>query len=228
MIQNNSIPCILIAFCLLIFTSSCKKDGDSGTTTVLDIDGNQYELVEIGTQTWLKQNLKTTKFKNGESILKVLEGDATWGFLPTAAMGIFNEDNSINEMYGSLYNWYATSDARGICPEGYHVPSKTEWTELIDHLGGASVAGDKLKEAGLEHWLMGNNGTNNSKFTALPGGFRPPTGISADTSVVAWFWSSTSESSNTGISYRLLYNQSDIMALDISKKYGFSCRCLQD
>jgi uncharacterized protein (TIGR02145 family) len=111
---------------------------------VNDIDGNTYKTIVIGTQTWMAENLKTTKYRNGDTIPTNLT-NAAWSDATTGAYAIYNNDAANNTIYGKLYNWYAVTDSRNICPVGWHVPSDSEWTTLVNYLGGALVAGGKLK-----------------------------------------------------------------------------------
>ena len=135
--------------------------------TFTDIDGNVYHAVVIGTQTWMVENLKTTKYSNGDPI-----PTAVTSLTPGAYCMYNNDAVTYKADYGALYNWYAVADSRNIAPAGWHVPTKTDWTTLTDYLGGESVASGKLKENGSSHWLTPNTGaTNSSGFTALPGGF---------------------------------------------------------
>ena len=223
----NQILCILMVCIPVFFSSSCKKD-DTAPLTIEDIDGNSYTLVNIGEQVWLLENLKTNRYRNGDKIPFIQEGDATWTFIPAGAMGNYENSNTLREIYGSLYNWYAIADGRGICPTGYHVASDADWLELTDFLGGASVAGAKLKESGTTHWKAPNIASNESHFTALPAGFRPTAPFSQDTTVVAWFWSTNSISGSTANSHRMLFNEEDVKQFEIDKNYGFPCRCLMD
>jgi uncharacterized protein (TIGR02145 family) len=140
--------------------------------TVSDIDGNIYNTVTIGTQVWMVENLKTTKYRNGDPIPNVTD-DIQWSNLTTDAYCNYDNDISNVTTYGRLYNWYAVNDSRNIAPTGWHVATDVEWTTLTDYLGGASVAGSKLKEFGTTHWESPNaDATNESGFTALPGGDR--------------------------------------------------------
>ena len=139
---------------------------------VTDIDANTYNSVKIGNQIWLRENLKTTKYRNGDLI----------GTTTPATLDIFYEtdpkyqwslygDESHVATYGRLYTWYAVTDSRNVCPTGWHVPTSTEWWRLINYLGGTVFALNKLKEAGTIHWHS-PNGTNESGFSALPAGAR--------------------------------------------------------
>lgn len=138
--------------------------------TVTDYDGNVYQTVLIGDQCWMMENLKVTHYRNGDPIPHVTDG-VTWGNLTSGAYCNYNNDEGNVATYGRLYNWYAVDDSRNIAPAGWHVPSDAEWQTLVDYLGGDAVAGGKMKEAGTTHWASPNTGaTNESGFTALPGG----------------------------------------------------------
>jgi uncharacterized protein (TIGR02145 family) len=139
--------------------------------TVKDFEGNVYKTITIGTQTWMADNLRTTKYRNGDAIPEVTDSSA-WINLITGAYCNYNNtrNNDTIVSYGRFYNLYAVTDNRNICPTGWHVSTDAEWTTLTDYLGGASVAGDKLKEKGTTHWESPNAGaTNEIGFTALPG-----------------------------------------------------------
>jgi uncharacterized protein (TIGR02145 family) len=137
---------------------------------VTDIDGNVYNTVTIGDQVWMAENLKTTKLNDGTSISNAIDNIA-WASLSTPGYCWFINNRATYEIYGALYNWYAVYTDK-LCPTGWHVPSNSEWTTLTDHLGGAEVAGGKLKESGSSHWASPNTGaTNVTGFTALPGGY---------------------------------------------------------
>ena len=142
------------------------------TQGVTDYDGNHYSSVLIGSQIWMAENLKTIKYNDGTAIPLVT--DATeWSNLTTHGYCWYNNDEATyGDTYGALYNWY-TVETGNLCPTGWHVPTDAEWTELIDYLGGESVAGGKLKETGTTHWNSPNPGaTNETGFTTLPGGYR--------------------------------------------------------
>ncbi|MBI5010148.1 MAG: fibrobacter succinogenes major paralogous domain-containing protein, partial [Bacteroidia bacterium] len=137
---------------------------------VSDIDGNVYQTVTIGTQVWMKENLKTTKLNDGIALPNVID-NAAWAALTTTGYCWYNNDaTTYKSTYGALYNWYAVNTGK-LCPIGWHVPSDDEWTLLTTFRGGYSVAGGKLKETGTLHWTSPNTGaTNETGFTALPGG----------------------------------------------------------
>lgn len=148
----------------------------SETRSILYIDGDVYRTDTIGSQVWMVENLKTTKYNDGSSIPNVTD-NTTWNGLNTGAYCWYNSDISNKKPYGALYNWYTLNTGK-LAPYGWHVPTDVEWESLIDHLGGESVAGGKLKESGTTHWQTPNIGaTNESGFTAVPGGFRSQDGI---------------------------------------------------
>ncbi len=141
------------------------------TNSVTDIDGNIYETVQIGSQIWMKENLRTTKYANGDVIPNVTDGNQ-WSNLTTGAWSCYSNNNQIQNLFGNLYNWFAVADQRNICPTGWHVPSDVEWITLTDYLGGESVAGGKMKSTAI-YWQSPNqDATNESGFSGLPGGFR--------------------------------------------------------
>jgi uncharacterized protein (TIGR02145 family) len=142
----------------------------SNVTTAVDVDGNVYTSVVIGTQVWMVENLKTTKYKNGTSIPN-LTVSASWMADTTGAYCWYNNNISYKTPYGALYNWYAINNAAGLAPEGWHIPTLAEWTTLQTYLGGSSVAGQLMKEVGNTHW-QSSGGTNTSGFTGVGAGER--------------------------------------------------------
>lgn len=199
------------------------------TGTVTDYDGNVYQTVKIGDQWWMAENLKATHYRNGEAIPNVTD-KPTWVGLSTGAYCEY-ENNSTNvTTYGRLYNWYAVNDSRNIAPTGWHVPTDAEWITMTTYLGGGSVAGGKMKETGTTHWGSPNTGaTNESGFTALPGGYRHSNGDFMSISYITYFWSST-ESSSSNAWDRFLYYEDSVVNryADDAKQYGCSVRCVKD
>jgi uncharacterized protein (TIGR02145 family) len=198
------------------------------TFALADIDGNLYHAVIIETQTWLGENLKTTKYNNGESILNITD-PTDWYNQISGAYSNYDNNPSNGDIYGRLYNSYAISDPRGVCPSGWHIPSDAEWTTLVDNLGGMSLAGGKIKEIGTTHWASANPGeTNDFGFTALPGGFRYFTGTFNGIGDFAYWWSSTEYSSDyLWISYLSRYS-GYLLKNFYKKNYGLTVRCLKD
>jgi uncharacterized protein (TIGR02145 family) len=190
--------------------------------TVSDVEGNVYKTVTIGNQVWMAENLKTTKYNDGTNITMAA------GNLPTTeAYFYYDNDISNKDIYGALYNWYAVNTAK-LCPTGWHVPNNAEWQTLTDYLGGFYVAGGKMKEEGYNHWLAPNTGaTNESGFTALPGGWA----IHAYMGESAYFSSSSEYETNNSWSYylNLFYNSSaGGIGGATFKEYGYSVRCLKN
>ena len=197
--------------------------------TVTDVDGNVYKTIQIGTQIWMAENLKTTKFRNGDPIPNIADVTA-WGNLTTGAYCWYNNDAATyKEFYGALYNWYAVNDSRSIAPTGWHVATQAELTTLSTSLGGGNVGG-KLKEAGVTHWFGPNLGaTNESGFTALPGSPRYPSGGFDDLpGYGGYFFTSTEFDAGKAQSYFMgcVYNTNLIYPVD--KKWGYSVRCIKD
>ena len=194
---------------------------------VIDIDLNIYNTVQIGTQVWMSENLKTTRYRNGGSIPNVTD-NATWGNLTTGAWSYYNNADSNNAIYGKLYNWYTTLGDT-LCPTGWGVPTDAEWTTLTNFLGGESVAGGKMKTIGNAYWNDPNTGADNtSGFSVLPGGYRNSLGSFFNIRDLAFFWSAT-EIDNDYAWNRTLYNNfGTVYRFSNSKSVGASVRCLRD
>jgi len=198
--------------------------------TVEDIDGNVYQTVIIGTQLWMAENLKVTHYRNGEAIPNITDNSEWEGLTTGAYCNYYNDEHNV-AIYGRLYNWYAVNDSRGLAPEGWHIPSSTEWQALVDYLGDSTVAGGKMKEAGYTHWHPPNTGaTNESGFTALPGGNRTTASVGGYNNMGynAIFWFSTEYSSSNAYSCYLPYNYSEFWRSTFKKFCGFSIRCVKD
>ena len=136
---------------------------------ITDIDGNTYKTVKIGKQEWMAENLNVSHYCNGDPIPKAKD---EWSKLKTGAWCYYDHDEENGKIYGKLYNGYAVYDPRGLAPEGWHVSTDNEWKILMKYLGGEDIAGDKLKEP--TYWWVEDYSvpTNESGFTALPGGLR--------------------------------------------------------
>ena len=210
------------------FSIRCIKDTALLPFKVIDIDGNAYDTVHIGTQVWLKQNLKTTKFSNGDAIPNYVS-NSTYSNLTTAAYSNYNNDTATANIYGKMYNWYAVNDSRGLCPTGWHVPTDNEFSALRAYLGGDTIAGGKLKEVGLFYWALPNTAADNvSGFTALPGGYRNTTGNYFNLTYYCYLWSATESTSTFAWYYYLSYNYATFNRIDNNKKLGHSVRCIKN
>jgi uncharacterized protein (TIGR02145 family) len=212
---------------VLLFWNGCKKDDNTSSGTVTDIDGNVYHTVTIGTQTWMVENLRTTRLNDGGNSMQFVNDNAVWPAVSTSAYCWYNNYESNKETYGALYNWYAVNSGK-LCPAGWHVPSQAEWETLITYLGGDSIAGGKLKESGELHWLTPNTGADNSSgFSALPSGSHYTTGAFYLMGKYGWLWSSTESSADNAWHVYMQYNSSGIVGKTGSKKDGFSVRCIK-
>ena len=238
-----------------VFGVSCSDDDDNnpgggggggtgvctgGPSTVTDVDGNVYNVVTIGNQCWMKENLKTTKYRNGSPIPGNLS-DAAWSSTTGGAQADYDNDPTNKATYGKLYNFYAVADPRGLCPTGWHVPSDAEWQTLetalgmpaaeLNNTGGRGSAqnvGGKMKSVS-PLWLSPNAGaTNSSGFAGLPGGNRNNIityfGIGDD----GYWWSSTQVSTSLAWFRNLNYSMGYVYRNYLNKSYGFSVRCVRD
>ncbi|MEW5924118.1 MAG: FISUMP domain-containing protein [Candidatus Zixiibacteriota bacterium] len=204
-------------------TPICDQDD-----IVIDIDGNVYQTVTIGTQVWMAENLKVTHYRNGDVIPNVPD-DEDWSGLVSGAQCSYDNNEELVTVYGRLYNWYAINDSRNIAPEGWHMPSDTEWQALIDYLGGDDIAGGKIKTAGTDYWSYPNTGaTNESGFSALPGGYREILGAFSALGLYAAFWSGTEASGNYSWYRALSFATAHIGRGSKNKKEGISVRCIKD
>ncbi len=231
---------------LTILINGCKKDAVKSEEvvfnpskiygTMTDQDGNTYKTITIGTQTWMAENLRVTKYSNGDTIPNVSD-DATWTALNTGAYCNYNNttDKDKIAMYGRLYNWFTISDSRSIAPVGWHVPSDAEWSALMALLD-YDVAGGKMKETGNNHWGDPNVGaTNESVFTALPAGYRSGmAGVTFDGlgSCCNW-WTATSKDITFGWdNFAWFRNQYNLYASPYHhytyKQFGYSIRLVKD
>lgn len=203
------------------------QDGSGGQ--IADIDGNTYNTIWIGSQKWMAENLKTTKYNDISSIPNILN-NSEWGELSTGAYCWYNNDHaSYAHIYGALYNWFAIESGK-LCPSGWHVPSDAEWTILTDYLGGIEIAGGKLKETGTMHWKEPNTGaTNEAGFSALPGGHRLPIGQFNNICSNGFWWSATEDDSTYGAIDRVMgYYYNQVYRSSSYKQWGYSVRCLSD
>lgn len=213
---------VLLATLFLLHTQSKSQ-------VIYDYDGNAYDTVIIGTQVWLKQNLKTTHYLNGEMIPNITDSH-TWSGFNNGARCYYNNDSTVyHNLYGALYNWYAAISSKQVCPLGWHVPTHSDWIVLEDYLGGAANAGGMMKESGTLHWSSPNtDATNSSRFTGLPAGMR---GMSDEYELLGengLWWTSSSFNASMAWSRYLWYLYAGVDANPTPKKLGLSIRCLRD
>lgn len=228
----------------LIINTSCKNNpsksldfGIEYSGTVTDIEGNVYNTIQIGNQLWMADNLRTTKYRDGDAI-KDTTGSTTWELLDEGAYCSYNHDDNFVSLYGRLYNWFAVNDHRGLAPDGWHIPSDDEWKELEEYLGMSQEETDMVgsrenNEVGLKlkstsGWYDEGNGTNESGFTAVPSGFCGNYGDFDGDGYDAIFWSSTL--SSEGVPWRrgLGFIAIGVARYSNGKNYGFSVRCIKD
>jgi len=223
------------------FTTLAGPQPCPGTPTVTDVDNNTYNTVQIGTQCWMQSNLKVSKYRNGDDIPSLMNSSA-YQTTTSGARGIYNTiynpNKILNEwLYGGLYNHYAVTDSRGLCPTGWHVPSDTEWSILENHLGGSSVAGGALKSTATQltnpwGWNPPNMGaTNSSGFTALPGGLLYDNGDFNQMTNLGYWWSSSFDPTSAGSQAwgrTLTFYNSLIYRFNLYRWNCLSVRCCRD
>jgi uncharacterized protein (TIGR02145 family) len=221
----------IISVLFISLATSCKKDNDD-TETVTDIDGNVYNTVTIGTQVWLKENLKTTKYRNGDAIGTTNPPTLDYSSESTPKYQWACDGNESNvSVYGRLYTGYAVTDSRGLCPTGWHVATRDEWITLIDFVGGEMVAGGILKEKGTSHWNAPNtDAIDKYGFTAVPAGWRDYDGEFGDKGKYALWWTSSQfESYPNNLWYvQMKDNSAGAPWSQATKNWGSSVRCIKD
>ena len=220
-----------ILFFTTLLITVAKAYGQPLKETVTDIDGNIYHTVKIGTQVWLTENLKTTKYNNGNTIPNITD-ETEWSNQTAGAYCDHSNTIANSGTYGKLYNFYAVANPGNLCPKGWHVPTENEWSTLVTYLGGENVAGGKMKEAGIIHWQGTNtSATNESGFTALPGGLRNKNGsfYSSIGSYGGW-WSSSEYTYDNKVAFLRYMGNYDggIYSKKEIKAFGLSVRCLKN
>jgi len=212
-------------------TVSASGQPCPGTPNVTDIDGNTYNTVLIGDQCWMKENLKTTKYRNNTSIDFHGNNDDGWFMTETGAYAWYNNDISWKHIYGALYNWWAATDENGLCPTGWHTPNMNEWQQMVSFLGENS--GGKLKSTKTEpephpRWNQPNVGaTNETGFTAFPNGKRDWEGYNG-LGTKAYYWTSNEMFAQSAILYSI-GNDSEYDGFGHEfKLFGFAVRCIKN
>jgi uncharacterized protein (TIGR02145 family) len=176
----------------------------------------------------MAKNLEVAFYRNGDPIPQVTD-PTEWAGLTTGAWCYYNNDSTQGTTYGKLYNWYAVNDPRGLAPAGWHIPSDAEWTTLENSLGGNSVAGGKMKEAGTLHWASPNTGgNNNSGWAGLPDGYRSLNGSFNTIGNNGYWWSSLESGFIFAMTRFLIHDDGVITTSNYGKRGGFSVRCLRD
>ncbi len=191
-------------------------------------DGRIYKTVKIGSQVWMAENLNTDRFRNGDTIpeAKTSEEWEAAGKNQQPAWCYYENSPSNGIKYGKLYNWFAVMDPRGLAPKGWHMPSDAEWTALTDYLGGQEKAGVKMKSK--NGWRGEGNGTNNTGFSGLPGGYRSSNMEFFGIGMYGYWWSSTENSTLYAWNRFLGYSFSNVYRYGCRKEEGLSVRCIMD
>jgi len=201
--------------------------------TLSDVDGNSYEVAEIDGNCWMKENLRARAYRNGDPITAIGSA-AAWASASAGAASVYGNDLASANTYGVLYNGYATTDPRGLCPIGWNVPVSAQWYDLVLFAGGEGLGGGALKAVGLLGsgtglWKAPNAGaTNATNFTALPGGYRKPDGVFIALNEQAVWWSKSPGSPGTLWGGRVYNNDTEVNIEAFTVNNGFSVRCLKD
>jgi len=244
--KSKTLLLSIITLTTLIF-QSCKPDEPdlpdnplNGRTTAIfnpdleygtmnDIEGNIYKTIQIGTQTWMAENLRTTKFRNGETIILIKDNDL-WGTQTIDGFCNYNNTDDLDTIatFGRLYNWYAVSDSRDIAPEGWKVPSVSDWQTLIEYLGGDDIAANKLKEASDIHWLDIYQSDNSSGFTALPSGSRYLSNDFNGMGVYHLLWTSSAYDEKSANFLYLFYFAPKVWKGNNFINNGYAIRCIKE
>ncbi|MCW3786234.1 FISUMP domain-containing protein [Plebeiibacterium sediminum] len=238
---------LILALLVIFSVSSCSDDPTEEKEpltigSLVDVDGNVYETIVIGNQTWMAENLRVTKYSDGTEIPLVVENNA-WGDLQDGNVDkaycfYDNDEEEYGGDYGALYTYAAAMNGaplievntQGVCPDGWHIPSESEWHELFDYVGGVVTAGGYLKETGTSHWKKTESDvTNEYYFNALPGGSRYLYDGTFDriTSVGYW-WSSSENTEYDAYAVSLSNSTLGVYTSLYGKSYGFSVRCVED
>jgi len=244
--KSKALLLSLLILTTLIF-QSCKPDEPdlpdnplNGKTTAIfnpdleygtmsDIEGNIYKTIQIGDQIWMAENLRTTKYKNGEGIATTFSNEL-WG---TTDVGLYCNYNNTEDLdsiatYGRLYNWYAVNDSRSLAPEGWRVPSANDWNILIDYLGGETNASRAMKETGTFHWDYDPGNNNLSGFTSLPSGRRYLSNDFSGISIYSTFWTSSDYSEASAGFLYLYYGDYKVYKGVNLKNNGYAVRCIKE
>jgi uncharacterized protein (TIGR02145 family) len=245
----KSLLTITLIIIFSFYISSCKKDKNDDNNdnqnnptlpiagpNVSDTDGNVYHSVVIGTQTWMTENLKTTKYRDGTPIPNIVN-DSIWNSLTTGARCDNSHDTNNSITYGRLYNWYAVTDTHNLAPQGWHIPSHSEWNILGKFLDNSidtnnfgyngTTIGYLLKESGNTHWHGTNEANNESGFTALPAGCLTPAGMYPPGGQTYW-WSTAQNVGPATTARGLTSDSYQIIIQDLYKTDGLSVRCIKD
>lgn len=208
-----------------------SNDGAANTTAsgswIWDIDGNRYPTVQIGSDVWMAENLRVTKFRDGEPVFS-MQSASEWTGTDLAAYSIYDNIDAHSGTFGLLYNGYAVHHPSGICPEGWMVPEESHWQSLADHLGGNEIAGQALKAA--RYWdVITSNFSNASGFSALPSGYRSSgDGYFVSLRTIGGWWSLSADGLSTASVYMLQADSNSLTNLLVSANRGYAIRCVKE
>lgn len=224
-------------------TSSDKEVDESFVCgeMLTDLDGNHYRTVKIGDKCWMADNLRTTSFSDG-TIISNYPVEADWRTTSTAAWVYYGNQSSNDDDYGKIYNWFAVTDSRGICPAGWNVPGDDDWKSMEQAIGMANDdadgtgwrgnkenVGGKLKTTGTEFWETPNEGASNeSGFSGMPSGLRYPDGRFVSLGRSAFYWTSTWHSISEAYGRAIVFSRGEVSRGIYRKDFGFSVRCILD
>jgi uncharacterized protein (TIGR02145 family) len=198
--------------------------GARGQETVKDYDGNVYKSVKAGKQVWMAENLKVTHYRDGEAIPNINE-PKQWDVLTSGAYSDVTNTQANAAAVGHFYNWYVVADHRNVCPPGWHVPSETEWVELLTFLAGEKLS---LTKASAKI-PAATKSINENLFSVLPENFR---GFDLDCSHLGYggggWWTSTPANSETAYYHSVNYDTASKNRLEGRKRFGYNIRCIKD
>ncbi len=202
--------------------SCTKEESDSNN------DAASYKTVTIGTQVWMTENLRATKFSNGDDIPNLIESNQ-WSSAFQPAYCKYENSDSLAGIFGNLYNRHVITDSRGICPTGWHVPTQAEWETLIENLGGENIAGGKMKEMGFTNWNEPNvAATNESGFTGIGSGIRIEAGEFRYLKTYAAFWANRNDENSAYKYCGLSHNYERCGLGSYGANTGISIRCIKN
>jgi len=222
----------LVLGSIISFFTHCKDDITNTVIIIDDQDSIFYSSVIIGRQEWMTTNLQRRRYQNVEKIVTTSPAtqDITSQIAPKYQW-VYDGVEANTDIYGRLYTWHVAADLRNVCPPGWHVPNDAEWSELVsmEAMGGAQFCGGKMKETGTAHWIPPNEGaTNESGFTALPGGYRFRYGRFSDLGVSGFWWSTSDSTESIAYGWGVSSFNSKISRFSFKKSDGLSIRCIMD
>lgn len=216
---------LLTLFVTILMTGCAGNSNKPVRGTVTDIDGNHYGTARIGTHIWMTENLKVTRYRNGDLVPEVQDA-AAWSALDSGARSNYDNHSGNGQKRGMLYNWHAVNDPRGLAPAGWHVATDAEWGELVTTCGGETTAAKILKSSG--EW-DGESTESRSEFNALPTGARRDSdGKFVLLGQFARFWTATPASNGKAWGRAMEFYDSAVRRGEVGPKNGFAVRCVQD